>query len=310
MIGEYETAVWELGGVEVDIRTRWEHVDEETLKKRGLESILKAEKPTDKSKDDRDDTSSTCSSSNDVFVDACEDLDDMKLETPNETGMTISESRETLPSSYSSTYSSDSDESTLPISSAFKKYRPNLPAPPPPTISYDEYFKLNDLNDTRYIHLGRKMRILLKKSKKFKCRLWTYPLPSSEQPTSSQSSSVKPFPIHLAQLIPLLDLLAYGSHNQHIDNLKEFFQHQFPSALGFGESTDNSTQPFPVKVEIPILPILTATVTFGNASETGGAEKGDGYFDIPGEKEGYTKGFVLRKDGVLGSAVAEKSKNG
>ena len=102
-------------------------------------------------------------------------------------------------------------------------------------LTAEEYFSGADLEGR---DIGRPMR-MTSKVQKFKANLWL-----SEE-----------FPIKLQeQVLPILDLMSTMA-SPHVSKLKEFITMQLPSG-------------FPVKIEIPLLHILNACVTFGNVFGT------------------------------------------
>lgn len=101
----------------------------------------------------------------------------------------------------------------------------------PYNITAEEYFDESvDLNDR---DIGRPKEVNIK-VQKFKANLWLcedYPLSLQEQ------------------ILPIVDLMAINS--THFAKLKDFIQMQLPSG-------------FPVKIEIPLMHVLNARITFGN----------------------------------------------
>jgi hypothetical protein len=154
-------------------------------------------------------------------------------------------------------------------------FRPTLNSPPESNVTEDEFF--DALKSEKYLHLGREP-VVQSTKKTFKATLWMYTsgAKDTEGPPSIQSSD---FPIQLSTLLPVFDLIGMGS-NQHMRSLREFFNVQLPPG-------------FPVKLEIPLnmLP-LSAAVTFQNISTTFEFEQN--FFDIPGKKQGYRSGEVIR----------------
>ncbi|KAJ3413693.1 Ankyrin repeat domain-containing protein 13C [Chytridiales sp. JEL 0842] len=167
-------------------------------------------------------------------------------------------------------------------------FRPTLTAPPEPTVTFEEFF--DELQLDKYLHIGREPQVKSTK-KTFKGTMWMYnggPKTAEELQTlgTSTASDVGPpaiqspaFPIQLSTLLPVLELIGMGS-NQHIRSLREFFNVQLPPG-------------FPVKVEMPlgILP-LSAAITFQNISTT--HDFGTDIFNIPGKKQGYRAGEVIK----------------
>ncbi|KAJ3192388.1 Ankyrin repeat domain-containing protein 13C [Irineochytrium annulatum] len=173
-------------------------------------------------------------------------------------------------------------------------FRGSLEPPAPTTMTADEFF--DESKKDVHLHVGRP-KVEKSTSKGFKATIWVYngeggppksvdapPVPLSENgappsttgPPAIQSSA---FPIELSTLLPLLDLIGMGS-NQHMRSLREFFNVQLPPG-------------FPVKVEIPVnmLP-LSAVITFQNINTS--VDMPQEMFNIPGKKEGYRAGEVVR----------------
>ncbi|KAI8847270.1 GPCR-chaperone-domain-containing protein [Chytridium lagenaria] len=180
-------------------------------------------------------------------------------------------------------------------------FRATLESPPVSSLSAEEFFK--DGAQDEFVQIGRQ-RVQKSSTKAFKGTIWMYNggqatpetpssvLPSSVMgwisgaPSSGQSQGAGPppiqseaFPIQLSTLVPLLDLLGMSS-NQHIRSLREFFNVQLPPG-------------FPVKMEIPLNMIpLSAVITFQNIDTN--REIDPSLFIIPGKKEGYREGEVVR----------------
>ncbi|KAI8805606.1 GPCR-chaperone-domain-containing protein [Cladochytrium replicatum] len=230
-----------------------------------------------------------------------------------------------------------------------QSFRPTLEPPPPPTTTYYDFFDPS-LVDTSFLHLGRPM-ILRQTQRKLRGTLWMYDVyaesaaiataataasehfdstlspswsdaPNFTDPLNHQNPlppiQSTDFPISIADMMPLLDLLGMSS-NAHVRSLREFFNVQLPPG-------------FPVQFEIPIgvLPI-SALTRVGNvkvgeevarafeeetaktresvkewreavapvklmAGEVSGkivVENEVDLFYVPGEKDGYRSGEVL-----------------
>lgn len=202
-------------------------------------------------------------------------------------------------------------------------FRGSLDAVPETQVSFEQFFQGDKIDE--YLHVGR-VKAEKVTNKAFKATLWMYngvgtdveTGASSETcsggggdgekagkgaPTQSASltstvlnwiggSEVGPasnsgpmpiqsanFPIQVSSLIPLLELIGMGS-NQHVRSLREFFNVQLPPG-------------FPVKIEIPmnLLP-LSAVITFQNIVSN--PELDPAMFIIPGKKQGYRAGEVIR----------------
>lgn len=102
---------------------------------------------------------------------------------------------------------------------------------PTKALTPEEYFSGMDLNGR---DVGQPQKIQTK-VQRFKANLWL-----SEE-----------FPIKLQeQVLPILDLMSTMA-SPHVSKLKDFITMQLPSG-------------FPVRIEIPMLHVLNACVTFGN----------------------------------------------
>ncbi|KXS15239.1 hypothetical protein M427DRAFT_70097 [Gonapodya prolifera JEL478] len=127
-------------------------------------------------------------------------------------------------------------------------YIPSLPPPPPPAMEFDEYF---NPADPHYAHLGRPLKISESKHT-FNATVWMAPQSSSSPSGASPPPPGTPAPPELPPLsaiLPLLDVLGYGS-NDHMTRLKNYLL------------ADGMPGGFPVKIEIPLFGVLSAAVTF------------------------------------------------
>ncbi|KAI8509697.1 Ankyrin repeat domain-containing protein 13C, partial [Branchiostoma belcheri] len=104
--------------------------------------------------------------------------------------------------------------------------RESIQPPPPSPVSWEEYVTAPS---GRWPHLGRPM--VVKESRK------------SLKATVAMSEE---FPIRLDRLLDVLEIIAPF---KHFLKLREFVQLKLPSG-------------FPVKIEIPVLPTITAKITF------------------------------------------------
>ncbi|XP_035698756.1 ankyrin repeat domain-containing protein 13C-like [Branchiostoma floridae] len=104
--------------------------------------------------------------------------------------------------------------------------RESIQPPPPSPVSWDEYVTAPS---GRWPHLGRPM--VIKETRK------------SLKATVAMSEE---FPIRLDRLLDVLEIIAPF---KHFLKLREFVQLKLPSG-------------FPVKIEIPVLPTITAKITF------------------------------------------------
>ncbi|KAJ3327953.1 hypothetical protein HDU93_001732, partial [Gonapodya sp. JEL0774] len=124
---------------------------------------------------------------------------------------------------------------------ALAGYIPSLPPPPPPTIEFEEYF---NPADPSYLHLGRPLK-LHESTHKFNATVWM------AAPSSPGVEELPP----LDAILPLLDVLGYGS-NDHMSRLKSYLE------------ADGMPAGFPVKIEIPLFGLLSASVTFHDFQST------------------------------------------
>ncbi|KAF9366264.1 Ankyrin repeat domain-containing protein 13C [Mortierella sp. NVP85] len=197
----------------------------------------------------------------------------------------------------------DDDESARAI------YRESLPPPPPPSLTFDEYF---DPSKPGELHIGRPLE--LKETRKaFGATLWMYDsngtgsnngIGSSKSSTTSllhenasqisiAASSVASqdslvhgakkaagpqFPLTIEKILPLLEVVGMDN-NRLVGKLREFLEFQLPPG-------------FPIRANIPVYPTLSADVTFVNYDAQRVIE--DEMFEVPGEKDGYTEGLIIR----------------
>ncbi|KAI1311588.1 Ankyrin repeat domain-containing protein 13C [Mortierella claussenii] len=183
-------------------------------------------------------------------------------------------------------------------------FRESLPPPPPPTITFEEYF---DPSKQGELHLGRPLE--QKESRKtFGATLWMYDnnhaadgsssgtLHNNKSTASIAASSVAPqdstksgsskpaapqFPLTIEKILPLLEVVGMDN-NRLVGKLKEFLEFQLPPG-------------FPIRANIPVYPSLSADVTFVNYDAQREIE--DTMFEVPGVKDGYSEGFVIRPGG-------------
>jgi hypothetical protein len=129
-----------------------------------------------------------------------------------------------------------------------KPHRQSLPPPEKPESSAEQYFGSGNVaiasgNEAQmnsgivtkealasYVHLGRPMKIV-EENKKYTATAWM----------------ADSFPLALDTVIGILEMLA--PQHRHIEKLKSFIQNNLPPG-------------FPVKIEIPVFPTVTAQVTF------------------------------------------------
>ncbi|KAF9092193.1 Ankyrin repeat domain-containing protein 13C, partial [Mortierella sp. AM989] len=189
----------------------------------------------------------------------------------------------------------ESDEDEVKV-----EYRDSLAPPPPPKITFEEYF---DKSKQGELHLGRPLE--QKESRKtFGATLWMYDnnnaastltsgtshnnasstsiggLSIASQDSSSKVSQPK-FPLTIEKILPLLEVIGMDN-NRLVGKLKEFLEYQLPPG-------------FPIRANIPVFPSLSADVTFVNYDAQRVIE--DDMFEVPGPDEGYEEGFVIRPGG-------------
>lgn len=158
-------------------------------------------------------------------------------------------------------------------------YTPSLPPPNNRDIvAFEEYFPAVDADPEKlaalpYIHLGRKLAAK-EQRKKLSASVWM----------------ANQFPLSINQLLPLFEILSPS--NEHFDRLREFISLKLP--LGF-----------PVQVELPVLMILSARITFRNyktwtretrktipiPSAVSPEISSKKWFEIPDD---YTEGIVIK----------------
>lgn len=123
--------------------------------------------------------------------------------------------------------------------------RGSLNPPLKPAMSWEEYLNTPLDPEQRGYHLGRP--ILLKQDKKaLKANIWM----------------TEEFPVKVEILLSILEVMAPF---KHFSKLKDFINMKIPPG-------------FPVKVEVPVLPTISATVTFQSYRE---AEHDVKMFEIP-----------------------------
>lgn len=141
----------------------------------------------------------------------------------------------------------DQDEDYLPEI----KHRPSLPPPPPCTVTWEEYSAAAAAISERAPALGRPI-VVKNTTKAFSPTIWM----------------CDDFPLSTDEVIKLLEILA--PTHKHLGKLKQFVATKLPSG-------------FPIKVELPVFPTVTAQVTF---LEYEGGEQSEDLFYIP---QGYTE---------------------
>eukprot|EP00058_Branchiostoma_floridae_P015060 XP_002600548.1 hypothetical protein BRAFLDRAFT_70075 [Branchiostoma floridae] len=123
--------------------------------------------------------------------------------------------------------------------------RESIQPPPPSPVSWDEYVTAPS---GRWPHLGRPM--VVKETRK------------SLKATVAMSEE---FPIRLDRLLDVLEIIAPF---KHFLKLREFVQLKLPSG-------------FPVKIEIPVLPTITAKITFQDFQARDSDFYPESFFCIP-----------------------------
>jgi len=152
-----------------------------------------------------------------------------------------------------------------------------LPPPPPSDIQFEDYFFLKEPG---YLHLGRKQEIEESKLK-FKATIWVSNEDSSvkdpEFLDGSKPIPVRPFPMKIEQLYPVLDILGFGSNN-HISTLRDVLNASLPEG-------------FPIQIEIPVFNVFSALISFDNYSPV--FEIGEDHFKVPFDE--YKPGVIISK---------------
>ncbi|KAJ9072714.1 hypothetical protein DSO57_1024335 [Entomophthora muscae] len=160
------------------------------------------------------------------------------------------------------------DEKLLTVNAEMAQLRqfiPSLAPPPSSKVTYEEYFNSSSSN---HIHLGRPL--VCKDSRhSFNATVWMAP------PTANN-----PFPITLQQLKPIFQVASLSS-DQLVDKLHHLIDSQLPPG-------------FPVKAVIPILPMISVQITFGDFSILS-SPPSDSHFQVPSSAQGYSPGLVLTK---------------
>ena len=125
--------------------------------------------------------------------------------------------------------------------------RGTLLPPIKPELTWDDYVESPVDPELKGKHIGRP--ILLKQDKKpLKANIWM----------------TEDFPVKVEILLSILEVMAPF---KHFNKLKDFINMKIPSG-------------FPVKVEIPVLPTISATVTFQSYKEM---DHDSGLFEIPSD---------------------------
>jgi hypothetical protein len=127
------------------------------------------------------------------------------------------------------------------------KRRDSLAPPPKTKLSWDEYI---NCDPGRYPHLGRPMQ-----------------LKSTNKGFKATMAMSEEFPMTVEMLLNILEVV---TPFKHLKKLREFITMKLPPG-------------FPVKIEIPILPTITAKVTFQKFAFRD--DLPDKYFSIPSDYE-------------------------
>lgn len=197
-VNGYTCQFYDVNGLFIVSKLRSEHMSEEELKLRA-EKQKKVQEQLTRSKSSLDSKQLTSSHSSHAKLNSVDNLTDLESVEGN---------------------SDDFDENI--------EYRPSLPPPEKPNVTWNEYI---NSNEGKHPTLGRALRC--KESKKeFKAQL-----AMSEE-----------FPLTIKDLNELLDALVPLAKFR---KLKEFINLKLPPG-------------FPVKIDIPIVPTVTAKVSFKN----------------------------------------------
>lgn len=115
-----------------------------------------------------------------------------------------------------------------------KEFAPSRSPPPPTSITLDEYFLscLEDPSVATYLHAGRALDMIVKK-----------------KTVNAFFYMAQQYPLKLSHLVPILRAFAPGS--ERMEKLIDFMELQLPPG-------------FPVKIEIPLLFFLSASIKFKN----------------------------------------------
>ncbi|KAL2913345.1 hypothetical protein HK105_207090 [Polyrhizophydium stewartii] len=284
-VGPWQTNVWNVDGFEVSSSSRTEHLEATPLpafKLKELRDAERAKKKAEKAKQPKRPAGGLVIANPDS--NPSDDSDESDFVPEDNDG----EDEETRFRNYRAGYRNIQDPSAdedykdwRAAQRAFRElaqFRPTLDPPPETAVTAEEFFDPAKVGE--YLHVGRQMQ-LESKQRAFRATLWMYEGTDDgsgdNTPISIQSDE---FPIKIANLIPVLDLIGMGT-NEHIRSLKEFFSVQLPSG-------------FPVQIELPIgmLP-LSAMIRFQNIHKN--CEDPDGkLFEIPGPADGYREGEVVR----------------
>jgi len=109
-------------------------------------------------------------------------------------------------------------------------FRPSLPLPPPPSVEFADY--LTCCRPEQRPPIGRPLR-LVEHKRDIHGTVWM----------------CDNFPLTKQQISHVLEVL--GPHHRHVDKLREFLQYSLPSG-------------FPVRVRLPVIPTVTAEITFSD----------------------------------------------
>jgi mRNA-degrading endonuclease RelE of RelBE toxin-antitoxin system len=267
VIEGFPTSVWNIGSIRIDSPERIEHLNVEPLPLFKISELKRKEKELLKLQKSKAKQTSR-------FVIA--NPDNSSSEDEDSTFQKQEKVEEEMIRNYKSGYRNFEDfEDQSDWKEAKKAYnellafRPSLEPPKHHSFTFEDYFKSDDP-----LHLGRNFDVV-DSNREFSAKMWIY------EPLGDPDTDLDVIPFRPDSLYPLFGLL--GAGNEHFRSFTDFLQVKAPKG-------------FPVQIEIPIgiLP-LSAKVKFQNIMRK--CEKGDGWFQIPTEDDGYRAGEVV-KDSV------------
>lgn len=161
------------------------------------------------------------------------------------------------------------DENDLDMIDEPKVHRQSLPRPPPPTISESQYFNNNKpLTPVMIYTSAQSMRDelqadgLSRLTSQQRDSILSFQSPpvlgrpiDCIQDLKTYTASVwqsDEFPLRVETIVAILDLVA--PHQRHVEKIRTFIESRLPPG-------------FPVKIQLPIFPTITATVTFSDYSD-------------------------------------------
>ena len=150
----------------------------------------------------------------------------------------------------------------LMIEEPKKPHRHSLAPPPPPRVTYDEYFDGNAAfapfvlyNPATQSHPFLHPPLLSR----------PHQTTSSKRTFSASVWMTDDFPLKTDTVVSLLDLVA--PHQRHVEKVRNFLEQRLPPG-------------FPMKVKVPIVPTVTAEVQFVEYSD---APIDDAMMDVPSD---------------------------